>query len=517
MDGNEAMASKRVLLTGATGYIGGRLLRRLLTEGYQVRCLVRRPELFTAPPGVEVVGGDVLDAESLRVACSDVAAAYYLIHSMGSSSAFEQDDRIGASNFARAARVAGVQRIIYLGGLGEPAAPLSPHLRSRHEVGEILRRSGGETFELRASIVIGSGSLSFEMVRTLTERLPVMITPRWVSVPAQPIAVDDVLAYLMAALRAPVSGSRVFEIGGADVVSYADIIREYARQRGLRRALVRSPLLTPRLSSLWLGLVTPLYARVGRKLIDSICHSTIVRDRSAERLFEVHPLGLAEAIRRALRNEDQEVAETRWTDALSAATELRNWGGVRFGSRIVDSRALWVDAPPAAAFTPIRRIGGRVGWYYGDWLWSLRGLVDIAVGGPGMRRGRRDADLLGVGDVLDCWRVEAFEADRLLRLRAEMKLPGRAWLEFRVSPDGDGARIEQTAIFDPIGLGGQLYWYVLYPVHRVMFANMIASIGQRARTGIGSCEQANADAPASPAVAQRLRREVRQEVVSEHV
>jgi len=320
------------------------------------------------------------------------------------------------------------------------------------------------------------------MIRALVERLPVMITPRWVEVEAQPIAVDDLLAYLVAALEVPLAESRVFEIGGADRVSYGDLMREYARQRGLRRTMVRVPVLTPRLSSLWLGLVTPLYARVGRKLIESIKHPTIVRDFSALEAFPVQPRGSREAIAAAIRNEDREIAESRWYDAFSSGGEGRDWAGVRLGRRLVDSRKRDVDVGPEDAFAPIRRIGGETGWYAYDWLWRLRGLLDLLVGGVGVRRGRPAPEGAHKGDALDFWRVEAYEPDRLLRLSAEMKLPGRAWLEFEVVPREGGATIRQTALFDPAGLGGLAYWYGLYPLHSLVFSGMLHGIA-RAATG----------------------------------
>lgn len=296
-----------ILLTGASGYVGGRLLPLLESQGYRVRCLARHPEALQQKTGqsTEVVAGDVLDRPSLDSALRGVDAAYYLVHSMGSSGSFEEADRQAALNFGQAAKAAGVGRIIYLGGLGRDDEALSPHLRSRQEVGQILRESGVPVLEFRASIIMGAGSLSFEMIRSLVERLPVMITPRWVNVPAQPIAIDDVLEYLLAALRLPVSEYRVYEIGGTDQVTYGDIMRTYARQRGKRRWMIPVPFLTPFLSSLWLGLVTPLYARIGRKLIESIVHTTVVRDDSARKTFAVRPMGVEEAVRRALANDDR--------------------------------------------------------------------------------------------------------------------------------------------------------------------------------------------------------------------
>ena len=484
---------ERVLLTGASGYVGGRLLPRLEERGFAVRCLARRPEFLArrVGPDTEVVEGDVLREETLADALEGVHTAYYLVHSMGSAGRadFEERDRQGADNFGRAARGAGVRRIIYLGGLGEEGADLSPHLRSRHEVGHRLRASGVPVIEFRASIVIGSGSLSFEMIRALVEQLPVMVTPRWVRVVSQPIAIADLLGYLESALELDTTESCVYEIGGAEQVSYGELMREYARQRGLRRLMIPVPLLTPRLSSLWLGLMTPLYARVGRALIDSICHETIVHDPRARRDFAIEPMGVEHAIASALANEDRDFAETRWSDAISAggrdAGLFSGFGGARRGRRLLDSRRCELPLTPAQAFAPIRRIGGATGWYAHDWLWRVRGFLDLLVGGVGVRRGRPDPEHVGVGDTIDWWRVEAFEPDRLLRLRAEMKVPGRAWLEFEVVPTEGGAAIQQTAIFDPSGLSGPLYWYGLYPLHAAVFRGMLAGIARAAREGNG--------------------------------
>jgi uncharacterized protein YbjT (DUF2867 family) len=470
------------LLTGATGYVGGRLLKALQAAGYPVRCLARRPEFLAlrVSSGTEIVKGDCLDAAWLPAACVGVHTAYYLVHSMGSTGDFTEQDRAAAANFGAAALAAGVRRIIYLGGLGAVGAQLSTHLRSRHETGEALRASGVPLTELRASIILGSGSLSFELIRALVERLPVMLCPRWVRTPSQPIAIEDVLAYLLAAIELPHGQDGIFEIGGADRVSYAGIMNEYARQRGLRRLMIPVPFLTPWLSSLWLGLTTPVYARVGRKLIESVENETTVHDDRALRVFPIRPMGLSQAIRRAIVNEDQEYAATRWSDAVSSAGMPQSWGGMRFGTRLVDSRAVHVQVSPAVAFATIQRIGGASGWYYGNRLWKLRGFIDLLFGGVGMRRGRRHPDELTVGDTIDFWRVEAYELDRRLRLVAEMKLPGRAWLEFEVKPDGNGAMIRQTAVFDPLGLLGLLYWYGVYPLHARVFVGMLCGVARAA-------------------------------------
>jgi uncharacterized protein YbjT (DUF2867 family) len=481
------VSARLSLVTGASGYVGGRLLRELEAQGERVRCVARRPEYLRprVADGTEVVRGDALEPESLREALAGVDVAYYLIHSMASAGDFESEDRRAAANFAAAAREAAVGRIVYLGGLGrEPG--LSRHLRSRQEVGRILRESGVPAIELRASIIIGSGSLSFEMVRALVQKLPVMITPRWVGQPAQPLAIEDLIAYLVCAADVDLDESVIVEIGGADRVSYMDIMKEYARQRGLRRVMIRVPVLSPRLSSLWLGLVTPVYARVGRELIDSVKNATSVDDASARRLFpSVRPRGIGEAIARALLNEDRELALTRWSDALSSGAAPQRWGGAVFGSRVVDSRSVRVRRTPRETFEPVRRIGGATGWYYGNWLWRLRGFFDLLVGGVGVRRGRRDPESVVPGDTVDFWRVEAFEPPALLRLAAEMKVPGRAWLQFEVEPDGDGSILRQTAIFDPRGLFGLVYWYGLYPLHKLVFAGMLKGIVRAAEGGPG--------------------------------
>jgi len=399
---------------------------------------------------------------------------------MGAASGFEERDRIGAENFVRSASDSGVKRIIYLGGLGDTTDVLSSHLRSRHEVGEILRSSSVQIIEFRASVVIGSGSLSFEIIRALTERLPVMITPKWVSALTQPISIVDVLAYLHAAVDVDLEGNRIFEIGGPDRITYRGLMEAYAKIRNLKRWMISVPVLTPRLSSLWLGLVTPVYARVGRKLIDSIQNQTVITDNSALDVFEIRPIGVKDAMELALRNEDKEMAETRWSDALSSGGDKKSWIGVRFGNRLVNSRTTHVDVPPSEAFRPIRQIGGVNGWYYGDFLWRLRGFIDLLVGGVGVRRGRKNQEYAAEGDAIDFWRVEQFELDHKILLTAEMKLPGRAWLEFEVTPDAAGSTIRQTALFDPVGLGGLAYWYVLLPLHELIFAGMLREIARRA-------------------------------------
>jgi uncharacterized protein YbjT (DUF2867 family)/ligand-binding SRPBCC domain-containing protein len=445
-----------ILLTGASGYVGSRLLRVLEENGRAVRCLARRPAAVAAGrPSTEVVAGDCLDEASLVAAMKGIDQAYYLVHSMASGHGFAGLDRQAAANFGRAAASAGVRRIIYLGGLGDAPESLSPHLKSRMETGDALREAGLPVVEFRASIVIGGGSLSFEMIRALVERLPLMICPKWVHTRTQPIAIQDVLAYLTAALDLPDGSGGVFEIGGSEVVSYGDMMREYARLRGLRRLLIPVPVLTPWLSGVWLALVTPAQARVGRALVEGLRNPTVVRDPAAREAFDVEPMPMRDAFIRAI-DEDA-------------------------GRRSkVDDRAVVVDAPPAEAFAPIRRIGGATGWDFGDSLWRLRGWLDARVGGSGMPRYRRDHDACGVGDLIDGWHVEAYEPDRVLRLAAGLKLPGRGWLEFRVDPLGDGTRslVRQTATFDPRGVAGQLYWYGVLPLHALVFRGLLRQIAR---------------------------------------
>jgi len=472
----------KILLTGATGYVGGVLLPELERRGHVVRCLARRPQKLAGRTGptTEVLAGDASDPDALIRACAGIDVAYWLVHSMESGVDFERADRLAAERFAEAAKTAGVKRIVYLGGLGADDDSLSAHLRSRHEVGAILRASGLDVVEFRASIVVGAGSFSFDLVRTLVERLPVMICPAWLATPTQPIAIADVVAYLAAAADLPPGGARIFEIGGPDKVSYGAIMREYARQRGLRRLMIPVPVLTPRLSSLWLKLVTPQYSKVGRKLIDGLKNPTVVTNDAAIREFAIRPRDLATAVREAQLQEDTAFAGKRWADFADVEDLPHRYGGKADGTRLVDHRHAVVSVEPARAFAAIERIGGPHGWYACDWLWTLRGWLDELIGGPGMARGRHDPDRLVTGDTLDCWRVELCDPPRRLRLAAEMKMPGRGWLEFEVVPRDGDVTIHQTAVFDPKGLGGLAYWYAIWPLHELVFKNMLAGIVRHA-------------------------------------
>lgn len=475
-----------VLVTGATGYIGGRLVPRLLKAGYRVRVLARDPERLEGRPWrsqVQVVQGDGLKLETLAPAMQGVGAAYYLVHSMSDHTDFRNRDLTAARNFGHAAKNANVQRIIYLGGLGDPDARLSKHLRSRQETGEALRESGVPVTEFRAAIIVGSGSVSFEIIRTMTERVPVMICPRWVYTRIQPIAIHNVLDYLVSALRVPASAGHIIEIGGADVQTYASMMLGYARARKLKRWLIPVPVLTPQLSAYWVHWMTAISANIAHPLIEGLRNEVIVRDGTARELFpDIQPVNYAIALDQALEQLKTGQVETSWSDALlSSKGDLVP---VRLTYRegiVTEARQRIVNADASTVFRIFTGLGGERGWMYADWLWRLRGVLDRLVGGVGLRRGRRHPDELYVGDALDFWRVEHVEPNRLLRLRAEMRLPGLAWLEFQVSAQPDGtSRLLQTAFFVPKGLFGQVYWYGLYPLHALVFSGMINAIAKRA-------------------------------------
>jgi uncharacterized protein YbjT (DUF2867 family) len=488
----DSRTDKSVLVTGVTGYVGGRLAPRLLAEGYRVRVLVRgRPERLRGRSwydDVEVVVGDVLQPDDLAAAMDGVDVAYYLIHSMRASDAFSQRDVQAAGNFARAAAAADVSRIIYLGGLGDPEANLSEHLRSRQDTGAALRQAGVPVTEFRAGMIVGSGSLSFEMIRDLTERLPVMVCPRWVFSRTQPIAIRDVLAYLVGTLDTPESVDQIVEVGGPDVLTYADMMRGYAQVRGLRRLIIPVPVLTPKLSSFWVHWMTPVSASIARPLIEGLRNELVVENDLARRLFPgIQPIVYEEAVKLALKSMEEGRIETIWSDAL--ASSRGDQGPVLLAHEqgmLIERRRQVVDARPESVFRVFSGIGGERGWPSYTALWQLRGALDRLAGGVGMRRGRRHPDQLRQGDALDFWRVEAVEPDRLLRLRAEMKVPGLAWLQFEARSLEAGQTDEirtdliQTAYFASRGLFGQVYWYGLYPLHGLIFGQMIRNIGRQA-------------------------------------
>ena len=478
----------RCLVTGVSGYIGGRLVPELLAAGYPVRCMARDPGKLSDRPwsaDIEIAVADALDGAAVRRALDGVDVAYYLIHSLGTGASFGQRDRDAAGIFAAAARSAGVKRIVYLGGIVTgPAAALSPHLRSRAEVGDILLGSGVPTAALQAAVIIGSGSASFEMLRYLTERLPAMITPKWVETRIQPIAVHDVLRYLVGCVALPPDVSRRFDIGGPDVLTYAEMMRRYSRVAGLRpRVVVPVPLLTPRLSSLWVGLVTPVPAGLAMPLVESLRNEVVCSEHDIAMYVPDPPAGLLpvdRAIALALRHTREGQISTRWSSAATPGAPSDplpsdpSWAG---GSLYVDARISVVRASPAALWQVIEGIGGETGWYSFPAAWAVRGLLDRLGGGVGLRRGRRDPRHLLVGDALDFWRVEAITPGSLLRLRAEMKLPGLAWLELAAGRDHDGmTTYSQRAIFQPRGLAGHAYWRSISPFHGVVFGGMLRNI-----------------------------------------
>ncbi|HEY5630064.1 MAG TPA: SDR family oxidoreductase [Candidatus Limnocylindrales bacterium] len=471
----------RILVVGASGYIGGRLVPLLRARGHDLVLMSRdaRP-LAVRFPDATVVAADLLDPSTLPAALEGVEVAYYLAHSMGAGErGFAERDRQAARNFAQAAGRAGVSRIVYLGGLGDDDANLSHHLASRHETGAELAAHGVPVIEFRAAVIIGSGSASFEILRHLTERLPIMITPRWVGTRCQPIGIRDVLDYLVGALDRPdVTG--VVEIGGPDVLSYGDMMRAYARLRGLRRLMIPVPFLTPRLSSYWVNLVSPVPAAIARPLIEGLRNEVVVRDPAPASAFAVQPLPYIDALQRAIDRSDRHDVESTWFDALAAPDRMSLSSLTSHEGMIVERRQRSIPAPAEHVFAEVERVGGHAGWPYANVLWRLRGLADRVVGGVGMRLGRRDPGHLRVGDALDFWRVEEVHRPSLLRLRAEMKVPGRAWLQYDVTSAEGGSRLVQTAFFEPKGLPGLAYWYLLYPIHGMIFRGTVRVLAERA-------------------------------------
>ena len=479
-----SLSASRVAIVGVTGYIGGRLAPRLLEHGYAIRCLVRSPaklqsRRWATYPKVEIRQASLEDEDSLSRDLQGCAAAFYLVHSMMSAgSDYAEHDRQLALTFARAASNAGVKRIIYLGGLGETGPDLSEHLTSRREVEEALASTGVAVTVLRAAMIIGSGSASFEILRYLVERLPVMVTPKWVSTPCQPIGVKNVIGYLVGVLAVPVTAGGIFDIGGPEVLCYRDIMSIMAEELGLRRRLVIPvPVLTPRLSSYWIQLITPLSNTIASPLAEGLKNPVVCRENRIVGLIPQELLGVREAIHAALNRIAEHSVETSWSMAGPIPGDS-DWAG---GTVFRDIREVTVQAPDWAVFRAVCRVGGGNGWYAADILWKIRGWMDQMAGGPGLRRGRRNPETVEYGEALDFWRVVGFERHRRLALRAEMKLPGEAVLEFRVEALNDRQSVlHQSALFRPRGLLGLAYWYSVLPFHTIVFRGMIRGIEREA-------------------------------------
>ena len=477
-------------VTGVTGYVGGRLVPELLATGFQVRAIARKPaRLRDRPwrPDVEVARADVTDLDAVREALTGADVAYYLVHSLGTGPEFEANDRRAALTFGRAAREAGVGRIVYLGGMYPAGERLSPHLGSRKEVGDILLACGVPTTVLQAAVILGSGSASFEMMRYLTERLPAMVAPRWIDNRIQPIAIRDVLRYLVGAASMPPEVNRAFDIGGPEVLTYRDMMQRYAKVAGLpRRVIVSVPVLTPWLSSHWVSLVTPVPAGIAKPLVGSLIHEVVCREHDIRTYVPDPPEGLLPfetAVRYALRRiQDADVA-TRWSSAAVHGAPSDplptdpDWAG---GSLYTDDRERVVDATPEQVWAVVSTVGGETGWFSWPLAWQVRGLLDRLAGGPGLRRGRRHASQLVLDDAVDFWRVEEVEPYRLLRLRAEMRVPGLAWLELTVRQEDGRTVLRQRAVFHPHGLAGQAYWWAVTPFHGAVFGPMLDGMAREA-------------------------------------
>lgn len=475
-----------IAVTGATGYVGGRLVPRLLEAGYRVRCIVREPRKLAARPwrshaSVEVVRGTLTDVATLTESLRGCRAAYYLVHSMESGGhAYADRDRALARAFAAASSAAGVERIVYLGGLGELGPGLSEHLSSRREVEQVLAASGVPLTVFRAAMIIGSGSASFEILRYLVERLPIMVTPAWVKTESQPVSITDVLFWMVQCLSVPETAGKTLEIGGADVLPYRELMRIMAQELGLReRVIIPLPVLTPRLSSGWIGLVTPVSYRIARPLAEGLRNRVVVTNDLTQRLMPHPALGVRDSIRRALERVRHNEVDTRWSVAGVIPGDP-DWAG---GTLFTDQRSILIAASADAVSRAVCRIGGGHGWYAGDILWRIRGWMDTIVGGPGLRRGRRDSDEVEFGEALDFWRVIGVERGRSLALLAEMKLPGIATLNFDIAPaPAGGSALTMTARFRPKGILGLLYWYSVLPLHNIVFGGMLSGIRRAAES-----------------------------------
>jgi uncharacterized protein YbjT (DUF2867 family) len=473
----------RILVLGATGYVGGRLVPRLIEDGHDVSCLVRNPRRLESQPWskhIKIYKGDVLDSSTLTAPFSETDIICYLIHSMGSGEEnFEELDRTAAQNVASVAEASNTKRIIYLGGLGKTDGDQSPHLRSRNEVGEILKSYKTPVTIFRAAVIVGSGSLSFELIHHLVNRLPLMICPRWIYSKTQPIGIADVLTYLRKAIAEPLSVGKTIDIGGPDIMNYGDMMMAVAKELKLRRYLIPVPVLTPRLSSYWVNLVTPIPTSVANALIESLRYDTVCDNSLASEIFDIRPVLFKDAVSRALNSVASHNVETFWTGAGGDILPVE----IDPSHLKEDKRTVELHTPVENLFSVIKSIGGKNGWYYANWLWRFRGFIDKQLGGVGLRRGRRDPDRISIGEPLDFWRVEDYIENKKLRLKAEMRVGGHAWLEFEVESIGKSkTRLTQTAQFYPRGLLGLLYWYSIYPVHALIFGGLIRSIAKRVVT-----------------------------------
>jgi uncharacterized protein YbjT (DUF2867 family) len=469
-----------IAVLGASGYVGGRLVPKLLEEGFSVRCLARNPEKLTSRDwhSVEVVYGDVLQPESLTTALKNIDVLYYLVHSMQGKKDFENLDIRAAHNCGYCAKEAGVKRIIYLGGLAKNAANLSPHLKSRREVGNILRQSGVELTELRASIIIGSGGASFEIIRDLVSKLPLMITPRWVQSLCEPISINNVLEYLLACLQEPKTINQILEIGGGEILSYGNMMKAVAKIMGKRLVMIPVPVLTPKLSGYWLNIVSTVPMSIALPLVEGLRNDSVTSDRRIREWIKIDLLSFEESVRKALEEDHLGLLASRWTEAENKTSNFTEKYAKQ--KTLQDHRIIESDIQVDKIFQTIQTIGGNNGWYYANWLWQLRGIFDRMIGGVGMRRGRRHPVDIRIGDAIDFWRVEKYEPGKSLKLKAEMKLPGKAWLEFKVQTTSEQKSLfEQRATFYPTNLFGYLYWYAVLPAHLLVFKNMAKNIIRR--------------------------------------
>lgn len=467
----------KILVAGASGYVGGRLVPKLMERNYSVRCLARNPEKVQARnwTKVEIVKGDVLKPETLQSGLQGIDIAYYLIHSMGTKENFESLDIQAARNFGKAAKHAGIKRIIYLGGLADDNKDLSPHLKSRQETGKLLAESGVPVTELRASIIIGSGSASFEIIRDLTKKLPLMITPKWVNSLCEPIAIDNVIGYLLACIDEPRTINQVLEIGGGEILSYRKMMKSVAEVMGKKILLIPVPVLTPRLSAYWLNIVTTVPMSIAHPLVEGLRNDSICTDHRIRDWINIDLISFKDAVGKSLESDASGTIESSWTEASGIPSALIF--PQKTAKVLQDKQTIETTIDAEKVFSNIQNIGGNIGWYYAGWAWKLRGLFDRIIGGVGMRRGRRHPTQIRVGDPIDFWRVEKFLPKSHLKLKAEMKLPGEAWLEFKVDSNSQGNTVfQQIATFEPNGWLGSLYWYILFPAHLLIFKNMARNI-----------------------------------------